>query len=310
MVAKANEQKSQAIEVPSFFQLPAYEVCDDWQPKDWAAALKDRLKARKYWQLACLNGSKVVPEWMVADARDLAENLIRHPGQRLRQTTIDKNHSALRVQVATDAAPALKKEIRDQTVFEYFDGGAEWGRQQDSPYWKWILCCDALAKAGADDVDALHAPETIGAIEGVSDVLKICDMPAREMHSEVGEQSSTVFVAVDFGATDKELIRQFSGWLKDTRNALSKKRNPALPDQEKMKGWATKKYLPYLDLSFWAMTNSGVISNRKMADALYPGWYKSFRTFGGKDRTDMVERTISVVAESLLEEDFVMSLSR
>ncbi|HJW03562.1 MAG TPA: DUF6387 family protein [Azospira sp.] len=302
--------KGRSIEVPDFFQLSAYDVCRDWGLTDWANALSDRRAVRNYWELACLKGSGLVPEWMVADARNLAEDFVRNPALRTRKTAVDAKRPAWDVAVSGDAVPVQTQLIRDQSVFEYFEGGLEFAVQQDSPYWKWLQCCQALAQAGPEEVNELHGPGTPGAIETVDDVLVKCDMPAWKMRTDAGESLSRLFLAVDLGGSDKELTEQFSAWLKQTRKALAKKRIPDLPDQGAFRRWVRSNYLPYLDLTFLATTRSGKISDKKLADALSPGWYDKFNKSRGSNYAEKIGRSISREAERLLDADFVISMSR
>jgi hypothetical protein len=79
-------------------------------------------------------------------------------------------------------------------------------------------------------------------------------------------------ISVDLNAPDDYLIDSFKAWLKSTRDKASVPMKIKIINPTHFDKWLRQKYLPYLDLSFWAEANQVVINQQQYLSILFNGF--------------------------------------
>jgi hypothetical protein len=117
----------------------------------------------------------------------------------------------------------------------------------------------------------------------------------------LNESSLNIHLTVDASLPDKVLIEQFKLFLSEMRSPLKQAGisidNKLRPDFE---GWAKFGILPYLDLNTWAELEGLTISNRVMADAIFPA---------GEGGEEVVRKTTKKIADEILTESHLNKLA-
>ena len=110
-----------------------------------------------------------------------------------------------------------------------------------------------------------------------------------------------VHINIDMGLPDNVLIAQFKQLIVGLRSPLQQAGisidNKLRSDFE---GWAKFGILPYLDLNAWAEIEGVKISNRVMADAIFPA---------GEGGEEVVRKTTQKIADEILTESHLNKLA-
>ncbi|MDR8077634.1 hypothetical protein KPA96_18410 [Burkholderia cenocepacia] len=145
--------------------------------------------------------------------------------------------------------------VRDVSALEFFDG---YFATHDERYSTFAaLASSHIGEDWLSDA-ARQNEETLKSI------------PAWKMNDDVGVRNDYFMVAVDLGASDEMLVREFKTWLKSTRKAVGSARIKPAFTQRDFEEWHEKRLLPYLDLSLWAAARGAHFTLPVLADALFP----------------------------------------
>lgn len=278
--------RSKASGIPSEFKLPAYEICESWGLSEWYFALSKRSLLRKDWHLACLDGKcNFVPEKMIADNKAAALRLFAEP---------------LGDESVSFSTESCTSTIRNQTVADFFEGHTCF-TDPDYEYW-----ADRFELSGLlpdnDTTLCQHGVFDAELTEIARNGSEVCSrLAAWEMHKKVNEFSGPFFVAVDLGASDDFLLREFRVWLRNIRKAARVYPVRRVVDDSDLKRWHQQRLLPYLDLDYWATIHGKRFTLPSYSLALFP-----HRHFG--DVEDMVRRTIRPRALKIISDEYLSAM--
>lgn len=244
------------------FDLTKYEPSKHWTNTEWLSALCLRESAG-YFRYLGAGSTKHRRD--IASRREKAESLINAP-------------------LAYGGSVSDDPPISDQTALEFFDGvGAV---NKDAGYGAWL---HALLNNFYDDID--DVPEFLGVTSNrLIDIEQEVELiPAWKMHSELeGRWQKELkeldqwdhshwrhtpwkpFIKVNMLLSDHILVEAFKAWLRDARVKLNFEypvKNIRKPD---IKTWYAKRYLPILDLKFWAEVNGVKLSFEDLAELVFP----------------------------------------
>lgn len=130
---------------------------------------------------------------------------------------------------------------------------------------------------------------------------KCTDWIDEPVDSITTSSSSEVNVSVNLSLPDKLLIKQFSQMLQSLRNGMLSSGVAAPPTRkQEAKNWVRFSVLPYLDLQIWEREADVRISNRVMADAIFPP---------GEGGEEVVRKTTAEIARELVTRKSLESLA-
>jgi hypothetical protein len=263
--------------IPKVFKINNYFSCSKWGVKEWALALTERFKAREMWRWDCREGNNATED-TIKNIRRIATNMLTKP------LASDLNSSSFKMHTAP---------IRDQTPCDYFDALFV---MHDPKYAEWINIAYASTMP-EDESSKLSTREQ-----------SFYSLPAWEMHAECSGSDfpathETLFIAVDMGTTNELLVKEFLSWLRRTRKATKLVRIPMQYSKKTLENWHMEHLLPYLDLSFWAMTHGVEFKEEDIAKALFPKDNNS-------DVVERIKRTISINAKKIISEEVVTAINR
>lgn len=117
--------------------------------------------------------------------------------------------------------------------------------------------------------------------------------------SEYLHNKHILYLEVDLNLPDYLLQQQFNALIKDKRakhdnDIKSAKRRPDFD------GWIKAGVLPYIDLNYWAKSQGVKITNRCMADAIFPH---------GEGGEEVVRKTTQKLAKDLLTGKYLLTLN-
>jgi hypothetical protein len=227
-------------EIPETFNLSTYAACATWGLEQWCSAVSERRLLRMTFEMALRE-----PD----DSGSSLDELVKE------RSAIYFRDPLPRVSAKMTPFEGHESPVRDASALDFFDG---YFAATDSRYDRF----STLAKAHVGD-------------EWLSDAARDAEIllkstAAWEMHREAGVHSEEFMVAVDLGASDEMIIREFKTWLRATRKAVGSARiKPAFVRQD-FEDWHEKRLLPFLDLTFWALVRGGHFTLPVLADAIFP----------------------------------------
>jgi len=267
-------RKPRGTNIPDKFEISAYDECAKWGLQEWTAALTARMNIRHGWRWACLEGkSEDVPNNLLRNAREAADKLLCEPTDT--DLSVSKSYSVLTA-------------IRDQSAAEYFHGLDTFN---DPRYVEWVNRFTASTMIQDDD-DA----------ELVLDMKRLYETPAWRMHADCSATGNSLFIAVDLGVPDDQLVKEFKKWIGDTRKAAGTASIPRRYNNKDFVDWHENRLLAYLDLTFWASTRNKEFTHKTVAHAIFP--------FGSEKRdSEIVRRTIRTKANRIVSDEVVSALN-
>ncbi|WP_310644819.1 DUF6387 family protein [Burkholderia cenocepacia] len=227
-------------DIPSNFNLAAYDVCATWGLDEWCSAVTDRNLLRMAFDMAKrspANGPSDTMEFVKQQSEHYFFNPLPSP------------------KATSEPFDGHSSPVRDVSALEFFDG---YFATHDERYSTFAaLASSHIGEDWLSDA-ARQNEETLKSI------------PAWKMNDDVGVRNDYFMVAVDLGASDEMLVREFKTWLKSTRKAVGSARIKPAFTQRDFEEWHEKRLLPYLDLSLWAAARGAHFTLPVLADALFP----------------------------------------
>lgn len=246
--------KSEAFKV---YSPEIYAPCRNWGIKEWAIALANRYRLRKFHRFCISPQSYRLPAHQLIDLKDQAKRLFQYP---------------MGEESAVSDYLADHPPIRDQSVADYFLAIDDW---EDPKYADWACRVRLSGAFGLDsEIEVAGSTDAELTNEVHSDLAKLVETPAWQLRQDHAIENEGFFIAVDLKASDESLKRAFSTWLARVRASsgvqavgkrVYKRRGPYLLSQ---------CYLPYLDLTFWSQLEGRRISDEVMLDVLYPSRFR------------------------------------
>jgi hypothetical protein len=222
-------------DIPSCFDLSAYDVCAGWGVREWSLALNERYFMRLMLKLDEGESSLIKSTWI------LSERCFINP-----QGTRNKWLPSF-----SGAATA----VRDLNAMEFFEGHHVFSDERYAEF-------------------SSLAAEVFGENYPMPEVLvceaKLKSMPAWKMHQQAGVHNEKFMVAVELGASDEMIVQHFKDWLKTTRKRLGSAKIKSAFTPQDFATWHEKRLLPYLDLTYWAQVRGHHFTLPVLADTLFP----------------------------------------
>jgi hypothetical protein len=109
--------------------------------------------------------------------------------------------------------------------------------------------------------------------------------------SESADIGGQIYLAVDWSLPDCILMQQFKSLI-EVKRAKHSEDNVKQQRRPDFNGWVRAGVLPYIDLKYWAKSQGVQITNRCMADAIFPH---------GEGGEEVVRKTTKVIAEKLFD---------
>lgn len=261
-------------DIPKEFCLSSYDACKDWDAMKWYKALNIRALM---WRT--LKESRGVKEKESCQLEALA--LLKDP---LVQNNI-LHHPVI--------APII-----DQTVEDFFEGVSL--IRSNHEYCLWYQQA-RMADEGID-FDELFGAETD---EGLLwRLLNHRFQPAWKMHRDITPKPLSTYdrflISVDLRAPDEILEQQFNDWVKNTRDKLNIQGVRKLFNKKDFEEWHSKRYLPLLDLGFWAETIKRRIPYSMLLEKLFE--------FDEEKNADQIRETDEGNAYSLITDEHISAL--
>ena len=227
------------------FGINKYDACQSWGLKEWCSAISYRVFLQKDWSRSFRKNFDIEDEAVVyANYKSHACQLIENP---LNQQGI--YYGAGQVTL-----------IKDQCVADLFEDGED-ERLQDSSwrtdYLEWL----------ATDPFTLY--ETNSRLELVK---RIENTPTWLIKKDVFGQTGIASINVNLGGTDDEIVKEFKGWLKRTRNQMSLPRGSVDFDAGTFSSWCKNCVLPCFDLVFYEQIFKGNFRIKDFTEALFPSF--------------------------------------
>lgn len=283
---------------PDGFKLDKYEDSRDWVPSNWLNALSFR--GTQY--LACLGSTSLSPQ-KLESLRKLAQEIIDDP-LKGREPIFDEN------------------PVSDQTVLDFFDGYE--AIQRDINYAKWH---DATLNNHYEDINDVPGFLGVDTSKPLFLIEKEVELiPARRMHFFLDDYYSKkaskgvplegsrwrpapwkAFIKVNMLLSDQILKEAFEGWLRTARTEFNQRYPVTKLARIDLSTWYAKRYLPMLDLKFWAATNCVDLSYSFLTDKVFDGCVDATGEDAGIDETN-VRKTIYPNALELLTPSSLRSL--
>jgi|GEM_PF-2237710 len=279
-----------ATNVPDVFDLSAYDVCESWGLQEWAAALSFRMEARQRWRRTYLLWKdESIPSVETRRFQEVAFRLLRNP---------------LSYEWRMQPFRSRPSSISDQSVADYFDARHS---VDDPRYSEWFERSWRAWENPIEFPSDKDTAEQISQKESIQlDHQMVDATPAWKMHREVAEFDGRFFIAVDLGASDDHLVKEFEAWIKKTRLAANLKPIHRQFNKIHFIRWHEQRLLPYLDLVFWAETHGKRIKHNKIGSALFPDADPDASIELGSE--GHVRKTIAPNALGIVSEEFVSAL--
>lgn len=251
--------------LPKEFDLTKYDECRSWGSMKWYKAL--HLRALRGMRSLLIDGKEL-------DCKEAATQILMNP-----------------LSMENPWHDPILAPIVNQTTADYFEGAMDI-LYDDPDYCFWFN----LVKS--DDEGHIEVGEAFGKTS-------VSLIHAWEMHRKINpDRSNNVdrfFISVDLRASDELLYKKFREWITRTRAAAQIESTPKLFDKPKFKIWCDNRYLPFLDLSFWAKAHNKTITYSEFADIL-------FNNDESKSDIDVIRKTIKKNALAILSEKNIDAL--
>lgn len=274
------------------FDLSRYAVCETWGAKEWAGALKARLRARIHWNVVCRDFDARGTDFLTAAQQ--AVSFLRDPEQFC----------------ATKPGPQTPA-VRDQTVADlfYFRGLIDDPNSDNADWAEAYLNAPYFDEADYEGItlseDEVVAREEICALADKAETMTPRDFLTRQQDFNPRE----FYLVVDLSAQNKQIISEFSAWLKKTRKKSKIdpiKKPPNHYTQDDFDKWHKDWILPVIDLTFWAETMRTALSSNSILHELN-NIQRDTRWYGAD--SSYFRRMVQNRGEFLLDEGVIAALA-
>lgn len=151
---------------------------------------------------------------------------------------------------------------------------------------------------------ATYTNKTLENVFNLSDYELLHEMGKTPVVSkpDKGTGFDRAILTIDVGATDEQLINDFSQWLKNHRTITKYKVREKRFTSKDFEKWISNKVLPYLDLTLIANAEDKQLTQNTVGRLLFPNEYDV-------DLTERIRRSVKPLAELLIDNKTLEALN-
>lgn len=234
------------------FDIEKYKSLSQIDLRKWLEIISDRSSVFNDIK-KCQRSKEEIPYWF----EDVTEEFLRDPMKAISKTDVTMSSYA---EMSGDAYRKKLLDIGSVKCLTYID--------------VWSLASNIERLKHADDAmkQDWHIPSEA---DKYSQEWRMANFPVfmnsnSKKIEPVGDEKNLQIV-VSIAATDEQIIKDFTSWLKNIRShknmGPTEKKNF---NKKNINEWIEFKLIPYVDLAIWAASRNSVITQSLMANLLFP----------------------------------------